>query len=266
VNVSEGRDEALIADIAEVAGAGLLDVHSDAHHNRTVLTLGGPRVLQAARDLTRRAVATIDIRVHSGVHPRLGAVDVVPFVPGPGVSMAEAIRARDEFAAWAGEVLALPAFVYGPERSLPDVRRRAFRELSPDFGPGSSHRTAGACCVGARSSLVAWNAWLGRVEMSVARRIVRELRAGLPGVRALAFDIDGSAQVSCNLIEPEATGPDQVYDFVNDRSPVVRSELVGLIPEAALVRIPRWRWELLDLGLDRTIESRLTKGSGPPSG
>lgn len=257
VNVSEGRDEARIEQIAAAAGDSLLDVHSDAHHNRTVLTLGGPRVLQAVRELTRRAVATIDIRLHSGVHPRLGAVDVVPFVPGPGTPFAAAIAARDEFAAWAGEVLSLPVFLYGPERSLPDVRRRAFRELEPDFGPGSSHRTAGACCVGARRALVAWNAWLGRNEMAAARRIVRELRSQFDGVRALALEIDGSAQVSCNLIEPETTGPDQVYDFVNERSPVVRSELVGLIPETALTRVPRWRWELLDLSDDRTIEARL---------
>ena len=209
------------------------------------------------RDVTRAAVALIDIRRHSGVHPRLGAVDVVPFVPSSDADMASAVAARDEFAAWAGEVLSLPVFLYEPERSLPDVRRAAFRELRPDFGPGSSHRTAGACCAGARPPLVAWNAWLGPQEMAAARRIVRELRAGLRGVKALAFDVDGFAQVSCNLVAPETTGPDHVYDFVNERSPVVRSELVGLIPAAALERVPRWRWELLDLAGDRTIEARL---------
>ncbi|HUR49689.1 MAG TPA: hypothetical protein VMY88_09220 [Acidimicrobiales bacterium] len=257
VNVSEGRDAALIEQFISDAGASLLDVHSDPHHNRTVLTLGGPAVLQAVRNVARRAVATIDIRVHSGVHPRLGAVDVVPFVWGAETDAAEALAARDEFSAWAGEVLSLPVFLYGPERSLPAVRRGAFQHLTPDFGPGSSHRSAGACCAGARPVMVAWNAWLGRDEMPTARRIVRELRAELPGVRALPFDVDGSAQVSCNLIEPETTGPDQVYDFVNERSPVVRSELVGLVPDDVLQRVPRWRWELLDLGSDRTIEARL---------
>lgn len=257
VNVSEGRDAGRIEQLRAASGESLLDVHSDAHHNRTVLTLGGQGVLQAVRDVTRRAVATIDIRLHSGVHPRVGAVDVVPFVPAAGTYLAAAINARNEFAAWAGEELSLPVFLYGPERSLPEVRRGAFRDLTPDFGPGSSHRSAGATCAGARSPLVAWNAWLGRNEMTAARRIVRELRAQLRGVRALAFEIDGSAQVSCNLVEPETTSPDQVYDFVNERSPVVRSELVGLLPDSVLQRVPRWRWELLDLSSDRTIEARL---------
>lgn len=256
VNVSEGRDADRIAQIAAAAGDSLLDVHSDEHHNRTVLTLGGGRVLQAVRDVTRQALATIDIRIQSGVHPRIGAIDVVPFVEC-SPALADALAARDEFAAWAGEVLSLPTFVYGPERSLPEVRRHAFRTLAPDFGPPSSHHTAGACCAGARPPLVAWNAWLGTGEMQAARRIVRELRAGLPGVRALAFEVDGFAQVSCNLVEPETTGPDRVYDFVNEQSPVVRSELVGLIPGSALQRVPRWRWELLDLSSDRTIEARL---------
>lgn len=257
VNVSEGRDADRIEQLAAAAGESLLDVHSDEHHNRSVLTLGGPQLLQAVRDLARRAIATIDIRLHSGVHPRLGAVDVVPFVPADETGFADALAARNEFAAWAGEILSLPVFVYGPERSLPDVRRRAFRDLAPDFGPASSHRTAGACCAGVRGLLVAWNAWLGTNDMPAARRIVRELRAELAGVRALAFEVDGFAQVSCNLIEPETTGPDQVYDFVNERSAVTRSELVGLIPEGVLHRVPRWRWELLDLSSDRTIEARL---------
>ena len=256
VNVSEGRDGGRLAQITAAAGDCLLDVHTDAHHNRSVLTLGGDGVWHAVRAVTRKAVATIDIRTHSGVHPRMGSVDVVPFVAS-GAGLPDALAARDEFAAWAGEVLSLPTFVYGPERSLPDVRRDAFRALAPDFGPPSSHRSAGACCAGARPPLVAWNAWLAPGEMEVARRIVRELRANVSGVRALAFEVDGFAQVSCNLIDPETTGPDRVYDFVNERSPVVRSELVGLIPESALRRVPRWRWQLLDLSADRAIEARL---------
>lgn len=257
VNVSEGRDPNLIAGIASAAGDALLDIHSDEHHNRSVLTLGGDAVLSAVRAVTRLAVAQIDVRSHSGVHPRMGAVDVVPFVPGAGSGLGDAVAARDDFARWAGDVLSLPTFVYGPERSLPEVRRRAFGDLAPDFGPASSHRRAGACCAGARPALVAWNAWLPGGQMPTARKIVRELRAGLEKVRALAFDLDGFVQVSCNLIEPQTTGPDHVYDFVNERSPVVRSELVGLIPGAALQRVPRWRWELLDLSADRTIEARL---------
>ena len=257
LNVSEGRDADRIARISAAAGSSLLDIHSDEHHNRTVLTLGGEGVLHAARAVTRQAIAIIDIRTHSGVHPRMGSVDVVPFVDLGRSELIDALSARDEFAAWAGEVLSLPTFVYGPERSLPEVRRDAFRTLAPDFGPPTSHRTAGACCAGARPPLVAWNAWLGRGEMQAARRIVRQLRASLKGVRALAFEVDGFAQVSCNLVDPEKTGPDRVYDFVNEQSPVVRSELVGLIPERALRAVPRWRWQVLDLSADRTIEARL---------
>lgn len=257
VNVSEGRDFNRIAALCSAAGDCLLDVHSDAHHNRSVLTLGGEGLLHAVRLVTRQAVASVDIRLHSGVHPRLGAIDVVPFVGATPSELEEALAARDEFAAWAGDVLSLPTFVYGPERSLPEVRRDAFGRLAPDFGPPSSHRSAGACCAGARPPLVAWNAWLAAGEIKAARRIVRELRAELEGVRALAFDIDDFVQVSCNLVQPELTGPDRVYDFVNKRAPVVRAELVGLIPESALQVVPRWRWELLDLSADRTIEARL---------
>ena len=264
LNVSEGRDSQRIAQLTAVAGESLLDIHSDAQHNRSVLTLGGPSVLSAVRNVTRQALATIDIRQHSGVHPRVGAVDVVPFVPTTPDEFGEATAARDEFAAWAGDVLSLPVFLYGPERSLPEVRRRAFRDLSPDFGPASSHRTAGACCAGARGPLVAWNAWLAADDMALARQIVRDLRAELTGVRALAFTVDGRAQVSCNLVEPQTTGPDAVYDFVNERSPVIRSELVGLIQESALSRVPRSRWQLLDLSPDRTIEARTAKGPGGP--
>ena len=257
VNVSEGRDPARIDRIAATAGESLLDVHSDAHHNRSVLTLGGPGLLQAVRLVTREAVSSIDIRMHSGVHPRLGAVDVVPFVASEEAAFGDALAARDDFGAWAGEVLSLPVFLYGPERSLPEVRRTAFQTLSPDMGPESSHRSAGACCAGARSPLVAWNAWLRTGDVTVARQIARDLRKALPAVRALAFDVDGTAQVSCNLTEPETTGPDDVYDFVNERSSVARSELVGLIPQRALQKVPRWRWELLDLSPEQTIEARL---------
>lgn len=257
VNVSEGRDSSVIERISAAAGDALLDVHSDATHNRSVLTLGGPQLDVAIRAVARAAVAAIDIRLHSGVHPRIGALDVVPFVPVGGGPLDEAVAERDSFAQWAGEVLSLPVFLYGPERSLPDVRRGAFRDLAPDVGPPSSHKSAGACCAGARSALVAWNAWLADADLSVARRIVRELRPGVPGVRALAFEVDGFAQVSCNLVDPERTGPDVVYDFVNERAPIARSELVGLLPDSALQRVPRWRWELLDLAAERTIEARL---------
>ncbi|MDQ4091416.1 MAG: glutamate formiminotransferase, partial [Actinomycetota bacterium] len=146
VNVSEGRDRAVIAAVVAAGGTCLLDVHSDAHHNRSVLTLAGAGVENAGRAVAVEAVRRIDLRFHVGVHPRLGAVDVVPFVPLGGSSMDDAIAARDRFAAWAGEELGVPCFLYGPERTLPDVRRHAFTGLAPDTGPRVAHPTAGAIC------------------------------------------------------------------------------------------------------------------------
>ena len=266
VNVSEGRDASLMARLTAAGGDSLLDVHSDAIHNRSVLTLGGRGVIDAVRRVAREAVATIDVRLHSGVHPRMGSVDVVPFVPIGESTIDDAVEARNEFARWAGESLSLPVFLYGPERTLPSVRREAFRSLQPDEGPPSSHRSAGACCAGARPPLVAWNAWVAGHGLAVARQVVRELRVRLAGVRALAFEIGEFAQVSCNLVEPHVTGPDRVYDFVSERVPVLRSELVGLVPDALLQAIPRQRWEILDLSADRTIEARLARGSTPSPG
>ena len=258
VNISEGRDAALVGRIAAAAGDSLLDVHTDASHNRSVLTLGGTAVEDAAREVARLGVESIDVHLHTGVHPRVGAVDVVPFVPRPESSMEVAIAARDAFAEWIARELSVPAFKYGPERSLPEIRRGAFGTLRPDAGPQEPHPSAGACCVGARPPLVAWNVLLAEGEnFAVARRIARELRRDLAGVRALAFDIAGSAQVSCNLIDPALTGPDRVYDFIASRALVERCELVGLIPDDVLRAVARDRWALLDLSEDRTLEARL---------
>ena len=256
VNISEGRDPEVIARIARSAGGSLLDLHTDFHHHRTVLTLGGDGVEEAVRAVAAAAVGTLDLGSHDGVHPRVGVVDVVPFVPHRG-PMAEAIRARDEFAGWAGAELKLPVFKYEPERSLPEIRRGAFDTIRPDEGPSSPHPTAGACCAGARPPLVAWNMWLAEGPTTVAQAIVKDLRRQLTGVRALALDVGGAAQVSCNLIEPLATGPHQVFDFVSERAAVERCELVGLVPEQVLRSIPERRWPQLDLGVEKTLEFRL---------
>src|SRR5215510_9235551 len=125
VNVSEGRDAAVIVALADAAGPCLLDVHSDPDHHRSVFTLAGPGLESAVQALAAEAVARIDLRRHSGAHPRLGAVDVVPWIP-------TALAERDRFAAWAAGTLGVPCFLYGPERSLPEVRRRAFADLTPD--------------------------------------------------------------------------------------------------------------------------------------
>src|SRR5436305_6775839 len=146
INVSEGRDEAVLAALRAAAGLSLLDVHTDVHHNRAVLTLAGPDVEHRARDVTVVGVREVDLRNHAGVHPRLGAVDVVPFAPLDGSTMDDAVAARDRFAGWAANELNVPCFLYGPERSLPEVRRSAFNALLPDVGPAEPHPTAGAIC------------------------------------------------------------------------------------------------------------------------
>jgi glutamate formiminotransferase len=252
VNVSEGCDRAVIAAVAGAGGACLLDVHSDAHHNRSVLTLAGGDVEAAVRAVASAAVLRIDLRLHVGVHPRLGAVDVVPFVPLAGSTMEEALGARDRFARWAGEELGVPCFLYGPERTLPDVRRHAFTGLAPDTGPAVAHPTAGAICAGARPVLVAYNVWLAEdVPVAVARTIAREIRG--PGLRALGLDVGGRAQVSMNLVDPERLTPADAYDAVAARAPVERAELVGLVPASVLAAVPPERWPQLNLDPAKTL-------------
>jgi glutamate formiminotransferase/glutamate formiminotransferase/formiminotetrahydrofolate cyclodeaminase len=253
INVSEGRRMAVVGTIARAAGRELLDVHTDPDHNRSVLTVVGP---EAARAVLLAATLTLDISEHDGVHPRLGVVDVVPFVPLGDATLEEAIAARDAFAGWVGDELGIPCFCYGPERTLPEVRRRAFVDLPPDTGPAAPHPTAGACCVGARGPLVAYNVWLAGADLDQARTIARDLRS--PTVRALGLAVGDQVQVSMNLIEPLVTGPADAYDAVASRTPVARAELVGLIPAAVLGAVDPSRWSALDLAEDRTIEHRLT--------
>jgi glutamate formiminotransferase len=260
VNVSEGRDRVVLDTLSKAAGGSFLDLHTDGWHHRSVLTLGGRDTEQATRALAACAVDRIDIGHHEGAHPRLGAADVVPFVPLFGSTMEEAIAARDRFAAWAGEELHVPCFIYGPERSLPEVRRLAFRELAPATGPSRPHPTAGAMCVGARSMLVAYNLWLSPgAELARAKAIARELRS--PAVRALGFALGARVQVSCNLVDPLEVGPAHVYDAVAAQAPIERAELVGLIPETVLVQVPETRYEQLDLSPSRTIEARLRRAA-----
>jgi glutamate formiminotransferase len=247
INVSEGRDATVIGRIADAGGACLLDVHSDPHHHRSVLTLAGGDVEAAARAVTEEALRWVDLRHHAGAHPRLGAVDVVPFVPLAGASIDDAVAARDRFAAWAGAELGVPCFLYGPERPLPEVRRRAFTDLAPDTGPPVPHPTAGAICAGARPVLVAYNVWLAPAAgVDTARRVAREIRG--PALRALGLDVGGRAQVSMNLIDPERVTPADAYDAVAARAPVAGAELVGLVPAAVLAAVPPGRWAELDLG------------------
>ncbi len=210
----------------------------------------------AARDVATAAVRAIDMEAHDGVHPRIGALDVVPFVPWTEATIEDAIRARDSFARWAAHVLALPCFVYGPKRALPEVRSHAFADLSPDYGPLVPHPTAGACAVGARPVLVAYNLWLESDDVALARAIATQLR--VPGrLRALGLLVGGQAQVSCNLVDPLSFGPADAFDAVAAQAAVARAELVGLVPEGVLAAVPSDRWPELDLSPSRTIEARL---------
>jgi glutamate formiminotransferase len=267
VNVSEGRDGDILDALDVAAGSALLDVHRDRDHNRTVLTLAGAQadLDEAVRTVAAEGVGRIDLRRHAGAHPRLGVVDVVPFVPLDGSALEDALDARNRFATWAASTLGVPCFLYGPERALPDVRRHAFRSLAPDTGPPAPHPTAGAMCVGARPVLVAYNVWLARgTPVAVARDIAARLRG--PGVRALGLDVGGRAQVSFNLVDPATVGPDRAYDAVAAAAPVDRAELVGLVPSSVLASIPAERWRALDLDPARTIERRLEVRPTPRSG
>jgi glutamate formiminotransferase / 5-formyltetrahydrofolate cyclo-ligase len=270
VNVSEGRDHRILAELAQAAGPCLRDLHADPDHHRAVLTLAGPpeQVVEAAQSLATATVDRLDLGAHQGAHPRLGVLDVVPFVPydpgrTPPADLRPVLPLRDEFARWLATTLGVPAFLYGPlpdgtSRSLPDVRRHAFTSLTPDLGPPQPHPTAGASAVGARPALVAYNVWVSSVDL--ARQVAPQVRG--PYVRALGLDVGDRAQVSCNLIDPARMGPAQLFDLVSARAmalggAVAGAELVGLLPESALEAIPPDRWAELGLQAGSTVEARL---------
>jgi glutamate formiminotransferase / 5-formyltetrahydrofolate cyclo-ligase len=277
VNVSEGRDGAVLDRLAASAGPALLDQHRDPDHNRTVFTLAGAAdlVSEASRALATAALATLDLRHHTGAHPRLGVLDVVPFVPyEPGrpapADLTDAVALRDRFAQWLGTQWGVPSFLYGPlsggrVRTLPEIRRLAFGPppdgLTPDHGPPRPDPRHGASAVGARRVLVAYNVWVSSVEL--ARRVAPLVRG--PEVRALGLAVGARAQVSCNLVDPGRYGPARLYDRVaqlvdelpGQRGRVEGGELVGLIPEAVLHGVPAGRRAGLGLSEDSTVESRL---------
>lgn len=209
----------------------------------------------APRAVAALAVELIDLRDHRGAHPRFGAVDVVPFVPLGDTPMADAVQARDDFAQWAATTLRLPVFLYGPERTLPEVRRSAFAALAPDVGPATPHPTAGAVAVGARPLLVAYNLWLTEPDLERAKAIATAVRSS--SLRTLGLQVGHDVMVSCNLVDPLHVGPAEAWDAVAARAEIDRAELVGLVPEAVLLATPADRRRTLDLDADRTIEARL---------
>lgn len=254
VNISEGMNSAKLSALADSLGIDLLDLHHDANHHRSVFTLYGT---QPARVLAQQAIATLDINQHSGVHPRIGVVDVVPFVALDPSTFDDALRARDEFAEYAGNELGVPCFLYGPQRTLPYIRAHAFKDLLPDIGPQTAHPTAGAICVGARPMLVAYNLWLRDTSVETAKLIAASIRS--ESVRALGLQVGEYTQVSMNLIAPLLVGPAEVYDRVAEQTDIERAELVGLVPARVLAAIPRSRWLQLDVGNERTIEWRIAQ-------
>jgi glutamate formiminotransferase / 5-formyltetrahydrofolate cyclo-ligase len=252
VNVSEGQALDRLKRWSARLGDDLLDLHHDPYHHRSVFTLVGEF---APRCLARLAVAELHIAHHRGVHPRIGVVDVVPFVPLGGATLSDAVHARDRFARWAWRELHVPSFLYGPNRSLPDLRRAAGVEHVPDIGGPHGHPSAGAIAVGARQPLVAYNLWLRSATLEQAREIAQAMRS--PVVRTLGLAVGDSVQVSCNLVAPERFTPADAFDVVNAEATIERAELVGLLPRAVLDLIDHTRWQQLDLDDARTIEARL---------
>ena len=263
-NVSEGRDGKVLDALREAASDALLDVHVDVDHHRSVLTMAGPPDALVPRVLAVGGVAltSIDLRRHTGVHPRLGSLDVVPFAPLEGVSLEGAVAAREAAIEGLAD-LGIPVFRFGPlasgsPRSLPEVRRDAFQVASPDAGPRERHPTAGATAVGARLPLVAWNLWLQGASLGATRALAALVRQ--QSVRALGFEVTGATQVSCNLLDAAVVTPLDVYRLVDGAldpgAHVVRCELVGLVPAAVLHAVPEGWWARLDLSSDRAVETR----------
>ena len=280
-NFSEGRDPAIIdalrAAITAVPGAQLLDVQSDAAHNRSVFTFVAPPAVaaQAAFAAMRVALERIDLTKHSGEHPRMGATDVVPFVPVAGVTMEECVQLARQLGERAGKELKIPVFLYAKaatraERErLPDIRKGEFeglrdRTLEPDFGPSRVHPTAGATAIGARPFLVAFNVYLDTQEIAVAKEIAKQIRTsggGLPGVQASGFIVDGLAQVSMNLLDIDITSPAVVFNAIKARAEkqgvgVQYSEIVGLIPERGLIGAAESLLRLSNAG-DHILETKI---------
>jgi glutamate formiminotransferase len=279
-NFSEGRDLVIVSAIAqaveETRGALLLDKTSDPDHNRSVLTFtGAPQaVADAALAAARVAIERIDLRRHAGVHPRLGAVDVIPFVPVEGVTLNECIDLARSLGVRIWEDLRVPVYLYEAAalrtecQRLENVRRLARAGLEPDFGQGR-HATAGVTVVGARKFLVAWNINLRTTDVGAAREIAREIRessGGLAAVKAIGLPLEsrGQVQVSINLVDFERTPLYVVFEEVARRCAergieIAGSELIGMIPEAALEgsRGHDLRWENLrpELVLERRIAS-----------
>ena len=286
-NISEGRrQDVLDACARAVRGAGvhLLDVKPDASHNRTVYTFAGERnaVKAAALALFAEATRAIDLRAHSGEHPRVGAVDVMPFVPIEGVTMADCVTLAREVAADVAGKYDVPVFLYEEaatnpaRRNLEDIRRGEFEGLAakmqeaewkPDFGPAHPHPSAGASVIGARMALIAYNVNLATNRLDVAKKIaaaIRQSSGGLRFVKAMGIDLAdrGIVQVSINLTNYEKTPVFRVFELVKREAArygvaVLESEIIGLVPAAALSASAAWYMQMDTFTDGQILENKL---------
>ena len=288
-NFSEGRNPGVIEKLKDalvlVQGVALLDEHRDGDHNRCVLTVAGSveSIEESAFSVVAKAAELIDLKNHAGRHPRLGACDVLPFVPLSGSTMEECVRLAHRVGARIGEDLRIPVFLYAEacERSfrkrLEQIRKGGLEALrqrmatdrawAPDFGPAEPHPTAGVIAVGARYPLVAFNVWLESHDVSLAREIARSIRAsngGLPAVKAIGLELksQGYVQVSMNLTDYLQTPVHVAFEAVKRAAAlkgvaVVKSELVGLIPQEALTQVEGHDLQLDTLMQTQTLEHRL---------
>ena len=291
-NFSEGRDpvtlDALRAAITSVLGVRLLDVQADPSHNRSVFTLVArpDAAAEAAFRGMRVATERIDLTQHTGEHPRMGATDVVPFVPVRDVTMDDCVALARRLAERAATELAIPIYLYAraatrPDRErLPDIRKGEFEGLrdrigkdpaaDPDFGPRHVHPTAGVTAIGARPFLVAFNIYLDTGDVAVAKQIARQIRTssgGLPAVQASGFEVGGKAQVSMNLLDIDTTSPATVFAAVESRARergvgILKSEVVGLIPERGILSAGATYLKLPDAA-EHLLEAKIRMVEGP---
>jgi glutamate formiminotransferase / formiminotetrahydrofolate cyclodeaminase len=288
-NFSEGRDATKVERIAsaarEVPGVTVLDVESDPAHHRSVISLvgEGDALVDAVLRMMRVATATIDLTQHHGEHPRMGATDVVPFVPLGASTMADAVRLAERLGERVASELAIPVYLYGaaarrPERvDLAKVREGQFEGIResigtdptrvPDFGPAKVHPTAGAVAIGARPVLIAFNAYLTTPDVATAKKIAKAVRArdgGLPEVKALGFDIPERqrAQVSMNLTDYRVTPLHRALEAVRREAQrygvgIEESEIVGLVPEDALFDAAEYYLQLHAFHREAVLERKV---------
>jgi glutamate formiminotransferase len=286
-NISEGRRpeivEKIVNEVRHVPGVILLDYSSNPDHNRTVVSfIGEPdAVLEAAWRLISKAAAEIDLNNHQGAHPRMGATDVVPFVPVSGISMEECIQIAKTLGERVGNELRIPVYLYEraatcPERkNLADVRRGQYEgikevinqpERIPDYGP-SVMGSAGAVAIGARLPLVAFNVNLATTNLEIAKAIARAIRGssgGFVNVKALGVELrqQGMVQISMNMVDVENTALYRAFDFINAEAArygvsVVGSEIVGLVPLGAMLDAAKYYLSLHEFSPDQILEKRV---------